>query len=180
MKALESNLGSEKCGAWSIVQQNFFNLQWHVKRTKTVKTSFSFPKRKISYLTCKCSASYLTNQQNVRGKKIRFVWERKCKEIVGNVFCPKSGNEYCIHITTHRNTRKNFLECGKCRLSCHKLNVHFGENYPFLTLSVGEGTSCYSKKTSRDYEKEKSFAFSRKFSVNQNMSRAKLSREKPK
>ena len=64
-----------------------------------------------------------------------------------------------------RFNQKNdyFDDCKKCRAYCHVLNIPFKDQKPTIMLFGGDGTHCFAKKTSRDYEKEKPSPFLKKF-----------------
>ena len=46
---------------------------------------------------------------------------------------------------------------------CHVLNILFREQKPIFRLFSGDGTHYFARKTSRNYEKEKSSPFLEKF-----------------
>ena len=58
---------------------------------------------------------------------------------------------------------KRFYDCKKCKACCHVLNVPFKDQKPTIMLFGGDGTQCFARKTSRDYEKEKPSPFLKKF-----------------
>ena len=45
--------------------------------------------------------------------------------------------------------------CKKWKTCCHVLNIPFKDQKPTLMLLGGDGTHCFARKTSRDYENEK-------------------------
>ena len=73
----------------------------------------------------------------------------------GDVYCPTCSNEKCVYISTFKTT--SFNECKKCKACCHVLNNPFKDQKPTIMLFGGDGTHCFARKTSRDYEKTSSF-----------------------
>ena len=53
--------------------------------------------------------------------------------------------------------------CKKCKACCNILNIPFKDQKPTIMLFGGDGTHCFAKKTSRDYEKETPSPFLKKF-----------------
>ena len=51
----------------------------------------------------------------------------------------------------------------KCKAFCHVFNIPFKDQKPTIMLFGGDGTHCFAKKSGRDYEKEKSSPFLKKF-----------------
>ena len=74
---------------------------------------------------------------------------------IGDVYCPTCRNEKCVYLSTNRTT--SFYDCKKCKDCCHVLNIPFKDkNRRLCCLVVMEHIA---KKSSRDYEKEKSSPF---------------------
>ena len=69
---------------------------------------------------------------------------------IEDVYCPTCRNEKCVYIST--NKRTNFYDSKKCKACCHVLNIPFKDQNPTYTLFGGNGTHCFARKTSRDYE----------------------------
>ena len=80
---------------------------------------------------------------------------------IGDVFCPTCKNERCVYLSTNKTT--SFHDCKKCKACCNVLNIPFNDQKPTIMLFGGDGTHCFARKTSRDYEKEKPSPFLRKF-----------------
>ena len=57
----------------------------------------------------------------------------------------------------------SFYECKKRKACFHVLNIPFKDQKPTIMLFGGDGTDSFARKTSRDYEKEKSSPFLKKF-----------------
>ena len=57
----------------------------------------------------------------------------------------------------------SFYDYKKCKACCHVLNSPFKDQKPTIMLLGGDGTHCFAKKTSRDYEEEKPSPFWEKF-----------------
>ena len=51
----------------------------------------------------------------------------------------------------------NFYDCKKCKAGCHVLNNPFKDQKPTIMLFGGDGTHCFARKTSSDYEKPSPF-----------------------
>ena len=66
-----------------------------------------------------------------------------------------------VYILTKKMT--SFYDCKKCKTCCHVLNVPFKDQKPTIMLFGGDGTDCFARKTSLDYEKQKPSPFLRKF-----------------
>ena len=99
------------------------------------------------------------NQPKYRKKELCV--DNKVREIVGDVFCPTCRSEKCAYISTNKTT--SFFDCKKCKACCHVLNIPFKEQKPTILLFGGDGTHCFTRKTSRDYEKGKPSPFLKKF-----------------
>ena len=80
---------------------------------------------------------------------------------IGDVYCPTCRNEECVYVSTIETT--SFYDCKKCQNCCHVLNIPFKDQKPTIMLFGGDGTHCFAKKSSRDYEKEKPSSFLKKF-----------------
>ena len=83
------------------------------------------------------------------------------RETIGDVHCPTCRNEKCVYISTNKTT--SFYDCKKCKACCNVLNIPFKDQKPTIMLFVGDGTHCFARKTSRDYEEEKLSPFLKKF-----------------
>ena len=88
------------------------------------------------------------------GKKELCV-DNKVRETIGDVFCPTCRNEKCVYISTNKTT--SFYDCKMCKACCHVLNIPFKDQIPTIMLFGGDGTHCFARKTSRDYEKPSPF-----------------------
>ena len=80
---------------------------------------------------------------------------------IGDVYCPTCKNKKCVYIST--NETNSFYDCKKCKASCHVLNMPFKEQKSTIMLFRGDGTHCFARKTSSDYEKENPSRFLVKF-----------------
>ena len=112
------------------------------------------------------------NQSNIERKN--FV-DNKVQETIGDVFCPICRNEKCVYISTNKTT--SFCDCKKCKACCHVLNIPIMDQNPTIMSFGGDGTPCFARKTSRDYEKEKPFPFPKKFSANHNQPLSNLNQK---
>ena len=97
-------------------------------------------------------------QSTKYGKKELCV-DIKVRETIGDVYCPTCRNEKCVYISTNKTT--SFYDCKKCKACCLVLNIPFKDQKPTITLFGGDGTHCFARQTSSDYEKPS--PFSKKF-----------------
>ena len=79
----------------------------------------------------------------------------KVRETIGDVYCPTCRNEKCVYLSSNKTT--SFYDCKKCKACCNVLNIPFKDQKPTIMLFGGDGTHCFAKKTSRDYEKASPF-----------------------
>ena len=87
------------------------------------------------------------------GKKELCV-DNKVRETIGDVYCPTCRDEKCVSISINKTT--SFYDCKKCQACCNVLNIPFKDQKPTKLLFGGDGTHCFARKTSRDYEKKPS------------------------
>ena len=80
---------------------------------------------------------------------------------IGDVYCPKCRNKKCVYLSTNETT--SFYDCKKYKASCNVLIIPFKDQKPTIMLFGGDGTHCFTRKTTRDYEKEKPSPFLMKF-----------------
>ena len=85
----------------------------------------------------------------------------KVREIIGDVYCPTCRNEKSVYISTNKTT--SFYDCTKSKPGCNVLNIPFKDQKPTIMLFGGDGTHCFARNTSRDYEKGKPSPFLKKF-----------------
>ena len=81
-----------------------------------------------------------------------MTYEDNIKELIGDVCCPTCRNQKCVYTSTHKTT--SFYDCKKCKACCHVLNIPSRDQKPTIMLFGGDGTHCFARKTSRDYEKK--------------------------
>ena len=93
-------------------------------------------------------------QSSIYRKKELYV-DNKIRETIGDVHCPTCRNEKCVYISTNRTT--SFYDCKKCKACCHVLNIPFKDQKPTFMLFGGDGSHCFARKTSRDYEEPSPF-----------------------
>ena len=79
-----------------------------------------------------------------------------CRCVLSNI-----RNEKCVYIPTNKTT--SFYDCKNCKTCCHVLKIPFKDQKPSTMPFGGDGTHCFARKTSRDYEKEEPSPFSKKF-----------------
>ena len=99
--------------------------------------------------------------QPTKFRKEELCVENKVGETIGDVSCPTCRNENCVYISTKKPTI--FYDCRKCKACCNVLNIPFKEQKPTIMLFDGDGTHCFARKTSREYEKGKPSPFLKKF-----------------
>ena len=87
--------------------------------------------------------------------------DNKVRETIGDVYCPTCRNEKCAYLSTKKTT--SFYDCKKCKACRNVLNIPFKDQKPTIMLFGGDGTHCFARKTSRDYEKETPTPFLKKF-----------------
>ena len=89
--------------------------------------------------------------QSTKYRKKELPVDDKVRETIGDVYCPTCRNEKCVYISTNQTT--SFYDCKKCKACCNVLNISFKAQKPTIMLFGGDGTHCFARKTSRDYEK---------------------------
>ena len=99
--------------------------------------------------------------QSTKYRKKELCVDNKVRETIGDVYCPTCRNEKCVYLSTNETT--SFYDCKKCTACCNVLNILFKDQKPTNMLFGGDGTHCFARKTSRDYEKEKNSPFLKKF-----------------
>ena len=87
--------------------------------------------------------------------------DNKVRQTIGDVYCPTCRNEKCVYLSTNKTT--SFYDCKKCKACCNILNIPVKDQKPTIMLFGGDGTHCFSRKTSRDSKKEKPSPFLNKF-----------------
>ena len=95
--------------------------------------------------------------QSTKYRKKELCVDNKVRETIADVYCPTCRNEKCVYISTNKTT--SFYECKKCKSCRHVLNIPFKDQKPTSMLIGADGTHCFARKTSRDYEKGKPFPF---------------------
>ena len=91
-------------------------------------------------------------QSNKNGKK------EMCVDIIktiGDVYCPTCRNEKCVYIST--NKMNSFYDCKKCKTCCNVSNISLKDQKLTIMFFGGDGTHCFVRKTSHDYEKPSPF-----------------------
>ena len=76
---------------------------------------------------------------------------------IGDAYCPTWRNKKCVYISTNKTI--SFYGCKKCKACCHVLNIPFKDQKTTIMLFGVDGTHCFAKKSSRDYEKEEPSPF---------------------
>ena len=89
--------------------------------------------------------------QSSKYRKKELCVDNKVRETIRDVYCPTCRNEKCVYISISKTT--SFFDCKKCKACCHILNFTFKDQKPTIMLFGEDGTHCFARKTSRDYEK---------------------------
>ena len=117
-------------------------------------------RRNTLFLCCKKVNSLPNKQlllnvafQSTKNRKEELCVDNKIHETFGDVYCPRFRTEKCAYISTNKTT--SFYDCKQCKACCHVLNIPFKDKKPTIMLFGGDGTHCFARKASRDYEKEK-------------------------
>ena len=98
--------------------------------------------------------------QSTKYRKKELCVDNKVRETIGDVYCPTNRDEKSVYFSTNETT--SFCDCKKCKACCNVLNIPFKEQKPTIMLFGGDGTHCFARKTSRDYEKGKPSPFLKK------------------
>ena len=89
--------------------------------------------------------------QSTNYRKKELCVDNKVREVIGDVYCPTCSKRG----TTNKTT--SFYDCKKCKACYHVLNIPFKDQKPTIMLFGGDGTHCFARKTSRDYERPSPF-----------------------
>ena len=93
--------------------------------------------------------------QSSKYRKKELCVDNRVREIIGDVYCPTCRNEKCVYLSSNETT--SFYDCKKCKACCHVLNIPFKDQKPTIMLFGGDGTHCFARQTSSDYEKPSPF-----------------------
>ena len=94
---------------------------------------------------------------------------------IGDVYCLTCRNEKSVYFSINKTT--SFHHCKKCKAGCHVLNIPSKDQKTTIMLFGGDGTHCFARKASRDYEK-KPTPFLKKFLRRSNPSTSEPEPEK--
>ena len=95
--------------------------------------------------------------QLTKNRKKELCVDNRVRETIGDVYYPTCRNEKCVYISIKETT--SFYDCKKCKACCNVLSIPFRDQKPTIMLFGGDGTHCFARKTSRDYEKRKPSPF---------------------
>ena len=90
--------------------------------------------------------------QSTKYRKKELCVDNIVRDTIGDVYCPTCRNEKCVYISSNKTT--SFYDCKKCKACCNFLNIPFRDQTPTIMRFGGDGTHCFARKTSRDYEKK--------------------------
>ena len=93
--------------------------------------------------------------QSTKFRKKELCVDNKVRQTIRDVYCPTCRNEKRVYSSTKKTT--SFYDCKKCKACCNVLNLHFKDQKPTNMFFGGDGTQCFARKTSRDYEKPSPF-----------------------
>ena len=96
----------------------------------------------------------------IKYRKKELCVDNNVRETIGDVYCPTCRNEKCVYISTKKTT--SFYDCKKCKACCNVSNFPFRDQKPTIMLFDGDGSHCFARKTSHDYEKQNSSPFLKK------------------
>ena len=116
-------------------------------------------------------------QSTKYGKKELCV-DNQVREAIGDVYCPTCRNEKCVYNSINKTT--SFCDCKKCKACCNVLNIPCKDQKPTIMSFGGDGTHCFARKTSRDYEKGKPSPLLKKFVRQSQPSTSELEPKKDK
>ena len=116
--------------------------------------------------------------QSTKYAKQELCVDNKVRETIGDVYCPTCRNEKCVYNSTNKTT--SFYDCKKCKACCNVLNFSFKDQKPTIMLFAGDGTHCFARKTSRDYEIGKPSPFVKNFLRQSQPSTSELETKKDK
>ena len=95
--------------------------------------------------------------QSIKHRKKELCVDNEVQETIGVVYCPTCRNGKCVYVSTKKAS--SFYDCKKCKACCHVLNIPFKDQKATIMLFGGDGTHCFARKTSREYEREKPSPF---------------------
>ena len=169
--------GCGKCGAQLFVHKAPFTLQEHVKTTKTDKTRFFAKKDELVTGKNICYLMSHFNQPNIERKNCvcRTTKFRRLLEI-----CTVQPVETKSVFAFQPIKRLVSTTVKKGRAGCHVSNIPFKDQKPLIMLFGGDGTHCFARKTSREYEKEQPSPFLKKFLRQSQPSTSELEPKKDK
>ena len=149
---------------WSLIvcpQNSFYVTRAREDNKNRQNTSdFSFFPKKINLVSNE-QLLYNVPLQSTKYRKKELCVDNKVHNTLGDVYCPTCRNKKCAYISTNKTT--SFYDFKTCKACCHVLNSPFKEQKPTIMLFGGDGTHCFARKKSRDYEKEKPSLFLKKF-----------------
>ena len=99
--------------------------------------------------------------QSTKQREKELCVHNKSQEAIGDWYCPTYRNEECVYFSTHKTS--SFYDSKKCTTCCQVLNFLFKDQKLTFMMFGGDGTNCFARKTSRDYEKEKPSPISRNY-----------------
>ena len=99
------------------------------------------------------------NQPNIEKKTC--AWTTKYERL--SEMCIVQHVEKKSVFTFQPKKTTSYYDCKKCKACCNILNIPFKDQKPTNLLFGGDGTHCFARKTSPDYEKEKPSSFLKNF-----------------
>ena len=83
--------------------------------------------------------------------------QKSIQDVIRVVYCPNSPTGKCVYLST--NKASSFYDCKKCEACFHEMNIPFKDQKPTVMLFGVDGTNCFARSSSRDYEKKIHFHF---------------------
>ena len=100
--------------------------------------------------------------QSTNFRKKELYVDNKVQETIGDVLCPTCRIEKCVYLSTNKTT--SFYDFKKCKDCCRVLNIPFEDQKLTIMLCGDDGTNCFARKTSGDYQKRKTISIFEKIS----------------
>ena len=102
-----------------------------------------------------------TKLQPINQERKNCVWTTKYERLLE--MCIVQLVEMKSVFTFQSKKRLLSTTVKKNKTCCHVLKIPFKDQQPTIKLFSGDGTHCFARKTSRDYEKEKPSPFLKNF-----------------
>ena len=147
---------------WSLVvcSQRSFYVTGARKDDKNRQNTFFLCQKKMNLVPNKQLLLNVRFQPTKYGKKELCVYN-KLRETIGDVYCQTYRNEKCVYISTNETT--SFYDCKSGKPAATFWIFPWRTQNRHICCFFCDGTNCFARKTSRDYEKEKPSPFLKNF-----------------